>query len=410
MEKIKKIAILISWPREIDMFYELIKNIPEEKLVIIANNITSFEKGRKNSNELIVKHLKKKKLFFYLFSDVYKKKKFKVLLSTGETSAQKINLYSLIRFLYSFSLGLLIHKSNLYLILLKIFNRPFIADSYNCKLGMPWYPERTIADIVIKFPDGADIKKKNYPYYFLNKIFDIFFSYSDLELNLIKKKFKNKICKKIDYFRYKKLTNIKKKNSIFKKYKNFNPNKKTIYWLPTHIDNHNERDSNILLWAKKLNFLQKKYNLIVRPHPKTLLTNSRVVKLLYKLNFIVDEEYNKKIGDLIKFSNLILCDYGGTAFSTIFLQKPLVLLNLSKGSQFLKNLKTSQSLDCYLRKDLISLNSSSNEINIEKKILLALKNKYQKNLKLVKSKYFGNSIPHDTNQITKFLLKILKKK
>ena len=80
MEKIKKIAILISWPREIDMFYELIKNIPEEKLVIIANNITSFEKGRKNSNELIVKHLKKKKLFFYLFSDVYKKKNLKFYL------------------------------------------------------------------------------------------------------------------------------------------------------------------------------------------------------------------------------------------------------------------------------------------------------------------------------------------
>ena len=42
-----KIAILINWPREIDMYYRLIKAIPTKKIEIIVNDIKSIEKGAK---------------------------------------------------------------------------------------------------------------------------------------------------------------------------------------------------------------------------------------------------------------------------------------------------------------------------------------------------------------------------
>ena len=56
-----KIAILINWPREIDMYYQLIKELPHQKIEIIVNNIKSIEKGRNNLHKLIGKILIKKK-------------------------------------------------------------------------------------------------------------------------------------------------------------------------------------------------------------------------------------------------------------------------------------------------------------------------------------------------------------
>jgi len=81
IDKINKLAIIISWPREIDMFLPLIKSLPKNKLTIIANNSFSIEKGSLKSNDLIIDYLKKNKLSYELFSDVYKIKKFKILLS-----------------------------------------------------------------------------------------------------------------------------------------------------------------------------------------------------------------------------------------------------------------------------------------------------------------------------------------
>ena len=59
IDKINKLAIIISWPREIDMFLPLIKSLPKNKLTIIANNSFSIEKGRLKSNDLIIDYLKK---------------------------------------------------------------------------------------------------------------------------------------------------------------------------------------------------------------------------------------------------------------------------------------------------------------------------------------------------------------
>lgn len=407
---INKIAFLISWPREIDMFSNLIKVVPSNKVEVLVNDINSLESGRSKSNKLIPYLLKKNNIKFKRFSNIYKKKKYKILISTGEASASKVTLYSLIRFFYSISIGLILEKTKIYKILFFLFKRPFTGGGLNCKVGLPWFPEKDIAETVIKFPDGADIKQKNYPYDYMQDIFDIFLSYSDKEIRLIQKKFKKKKCKKIDYFRYLGLTKSKNYLEDLTYHKYFKKKKKILYWLPTHIDIYKEEDQNILLWYKKLSFLKNKFNLIIRPHPKTILRNKTIIKKLKKEKFIIDKDHNRKIGNIIQASDVVLCDYGGTVFSSIFLNKSLSLLNLPDDYKYVLDLKLSKSLDINIRGDLSVLNLNDQKKTIDKKILMTLNFKYKKKINNLKKKYFGSSKAYSVYDLSSFLINLLNKK
>ena len=70
---INKLAILISWPREIDMLMPLIKNLPKKNFLIIVNDFKSFETGRIEASKLILKYIKEKQLPYLLFSNIKKK-------------------------------------------------------------------------------------------------------------------------------------------------------------------------------------------------------------------------------------------------------------------------------------------------------------------------------------------------
>ena len=231
----------------------------------------------------------------------------------------------------------------------------------------------------------------------------------NLKKKIVQKKFKKKQCLVIGYPRY---SNISSKNIIKKKlFKSFNLNKqkKIIYWTPTHIDHENEENQNIYLWYKKIEFLQKDYNIIIRPHPKTIASEPNIEKVLKKSNYFVDKDPNRKMGDMYKISDLIIGDFGGTIFSAIYLNKTVILLNMPAKSKFVEGLEESNSLDLELRKNLIGLNLSNSKEIIAQKINYARKS-YIKNkviLKL-KKKYFGN-YKNNLNLNTKnFLLKYLK--
>ena len=49
-------------------------------------------------------------------------------------------------------------------IISKFFGRPLAAGGIKSKIGIEWFPEKKIGNISIKFPDGADIVLKNYPF------------------------------------------------------------------------------------------------------------------------------------------------------------------------------------------------------------------------------------------------------
>tara|TARA_Y100000996_G_scaffold407007_1_gene384090 strand:+ start:243 stop:905 length:663 start_codon:yes stop_codon:yes gene_type:complete len=212
-----KIAVLINWPREIDMYQNFLKKLPKEKLQIIANDIKSTETGRDLQNKQLLKILVKKKIKFKLFSNVYQKEKFSIILSTGEASSTQITFISIFKFIFSNTFGRIIEIINLDKILNYFFNRPFTAAFNRNSLGSVWYPEKILAKKTIKYSDGMDLKLNNYPYPELLKNFDIFFTISKFEYSLIKKKQKNKICKIIGYSRFHNILNKKKNFLKFKK-------------------------------------------------------------------------------------------------------------------------------------------------------------------------------------------------
>lgn len=404
---INKLAIIISWPRELDMLLPLIKSLPKNKVVIIANDCLSIEKGRVESNKLIIKLLKKKKVSYELFSKIYKAKKYKVLISTGEINGKKISFYSLLRFFYAFTFGHIVEKTSLAYIFEKIIGKPLTGDGLNAKLGLPWFPEKEIGEIVVKYPDGADIKEKNYPYDVFKKVFNIYLSFTDFEISLIRKKFTNIRCKKIENPRF---INLFEDKSIFKEFhknKFFDKNKKNLYWLPTVIDIYDEIDINVKMWMQRISFLKENFNLIIRPHPKTFLRNKFIIKDLENSNFIVDSDQNRKIGNLIKDCDLILCDYGGAVFDSLYLKKPMLFLNLNKNSLFDLNQKKAGSIDIQLREKLLSLNINDSKKDIKKKIFNCLTLKYKKKIFKISNSYFGSTKAYNIKKLSKYLVNLL---
>ena len=401
-----KIAILINWPREIDMYYRLIKAMPTKKIEIIVNDIKSSEKGRQDSHKIIQKILINKKIRYTYFSEVYKKRRYKVVISTGETCSQKITLISLFKFFYSNTFGLMIKISHLDKLFLLIFNKPLTAEFHRSNLGTIWYPERTIGKDVVKFPDGMDLKIKNYPYPEYKDIFDIYLTLGKFETKLIKKKFSKKNCFEIGYLRYEKL---EKRKILYNKIKNeFKLDKKKgiVFWTPTHIDGKDEA-KNINLWMKKIKEIQENFNVIIRPHPKTLMLKPKIVNELKKLNYFVDQDHNRKIGELFKVSDLVISDYGGTIFSAIYFEKPILILNISRKSKFVKNLINNFSLDISVRKKLINLNPNITSEELKKTFRLLKQKNYKRKIHKLKKYYFGVAGGDKIIRVKKYLLKHL---
>ena len=402
MKQVNKIGILVSWPREIDM-YDRLLSTSSDKYEIIANDFKSFEKGRNLSNKKIIQILDKKKIKYSLFSNVYKKNKYSIILSTGEISGYKISLYSTVRFLYAITIGSFLKFFKISKLLINIFGRPFDGGGIDAKLGAVWLPEKILGKTVIKFPDGMDVKTKNYPFNIYKNVFDIYFSYCDLEIKLIESKFQKK-CVKIDYFRFNEHNNNNKfkKENLIKEFK-LNPQKKIIYWMPTYINNFNEENENLKNWIHKINFLNNYYNVVLKPHPKTLSTNKKFLDQLKKLNYVLDENFDKKIMECILSADLILADYGSIPFDTIFLKKKLVLLNLRKNTLFEKDLIYNESLDILLRNDVQNLNIDLSETEILKKINIKMIKNDSQDLNNLKIKYYGKKIYLNFYETKKFL-------
>ena len=407
VKKINKICIFINWVREVDMYKNLIKYIPKNKLIILINDINHLETIRKNNLKDIISTIKKENLRYKFFSKIYNKEKYKVLLSTGESGARKIDLVSILKFFYSRSLGLFVEKTNLSNLFLKLFDRPFTGQGYNSKIYRLIFPEKNLGDFVIKFPWGMDINKKKFPDKNWEKNFDFFFSHGEYDSKLIKKKFKNHKTLIIGYPRYANLPTkknlLRKYNKIFKLRKN----KKKIFWIPTHLDRE-EVGKNIIPWLKKIKSLIESYDVIIRPHTKTINFLPEIKKKLRKEGFVVDDRSNRKIGEIFKLSDIVFADYGGSVFSSIFLNKPTLLLNLPHKSKYLIEKRKIQTFDLLARQKLRNLFIDDNSTKLMSVCDELLKNHSVLKIKKIKEFYFGKEVKiNSIKKITKFLLKKL---
>lgn len=400
---INKTAIIISWPREIDMYSNFFNLDDDLSFDFIVNDVKSLEKGRNQSNKLIEEILKDRKIKYKLFTKIYLKTMYKKVISTGEICAMHINLYSIIKHIYAVTIGFALELTKISIIIKKITGRPFTANGIKSKIGIDWFPEKKIGYISIKFPDGADFQLQNYPFPFYENIFDVFLSYTDLEISLIKKKFKKKICQKIEYFRYSEpKKKSKEKIDLIKEF-NLDPKKQTIVWIPSHLNHKLDEDKNILDWYKEINFLSQSYNFIIRPHPKTLLRNDSILKKLKKYELNIDTDHNRSLKEMIEFADLIFADYGGIIFDSIYLNKKVVLLDMQDSSEFVKILKQNNSLDIRIRENLLCMKIGETKKKILSNIKEALTDKYQEAINKNKLIYFGEDKGLNFHQLINFL-------
>ena len=360
-----KIAIIISWPREIDMYSKFLDLNDNLAFDFIVNDIKSLEKGRNQSNKLIEELLIDKKIQYKLFTKIYRKVMYEKVISTGEICAMHVNFYSVTKHIYAITIGAILEFTKISEIISKFFGRPFTAGGIKSKIGIEWFPEKKIGNISIKFPDGADIVLKN-----------------------SESKKKNE-----------------SKEDLIKEFK-LDPKKQTIVWMPSHILHYLEEDRNIFDWCKEISFLSKFYNFIIRPHPKTLSRNNLILEYLKKYKLNIDTDQNRSLKDMIESADLILADYGGTAFDSIYLNKKVVLLDMFDDSEFVKNIKKNDRMDIKVRENLLCMKIGTTKSQILSNIKEALSGKYQETINKNKLIYFGKAKGLNFPQLINFLKKL----
>lgn len=96
-----------------------------------------------------------------------------------------------------------------------------------------------------------------------------------------------------------------------------------IVWMPTFGDL-----SSIDYYAETIHSLIDRYNIIVRPHPYTILDEPERIDVLQKLR--VQKVVVEPLDDLVLFAlgDYILSDYGGAPFGAVFTDQRMILLDI----------------------------------------------------------------------------------
>lgn len=126
------------------------------------------------------------------------------------------------------------------------------------------------------------------------------------------------------------------------------PKKQTILWLPTWLEL-----SSVSRFADAMAGLCDRYNVIVKTHPLSATNDPQMLKILgqYSFTAVITHVYDNLA--LFRCADFVVCDYGGTAFGALYLDKKLLLLNVPNAAQ--DALTGDESPDVLLRQDIINV-------------------------------------------------------
>ena len=114
-----------------------------------------------------------------------------------------------------------------------------------------------------------------------------------------------------------------KKSYLIKKFK-CDPNKKTIVWITTWSDL-----SSIEKYHKEISLLGKDYNIVVRPHPTMKETDPENYKKIFNADFTYIDDNDDDNVQLYALADLMLFDYGGSMFGSLYLNKNFTFLEMN---------------------------------------------------------------------------------
>ena len=129
------------------------------------------------------------------------------------------------------------------------------------------------------------------------------------------------------------------------------PNKKTVLWLPTWLEL-----SSLPLFADAMSKLCDHYNVIVKTHPLSASVEPEVLQMLQQYHFTSIITYVYDNLALFRCADFVVCDYGGTPFGALYLDKKLLLLNVPDAVDDV--LTGEASPDIELRQDIVHLDAS----------------------------------------------------
>ena len=391
MKIINKVAILISWPRELDMFLEFAKSI--KGYIIVIDDLVYTQNERFENGKKILNLLNNKKIEYVLLSQVIGKIKYKVVFSTAEAYQEKVTYYSYFKYIYSISIGSFIQLSGLSRLFVNFFSHPLTGGGINAKTFIRHPVEREIGIKIIKYPKGLDINKALYPKNQWRSIFDYYLCHSEIDCNLITDKFPEAKCIKIGYPKYNSLLpEDSAKNIIYGDIASINPSKPLILWMPTLIKINGEIIDNIKVWVPIIIKLLDKYNVLIRLHPKLAVMNPEIANYLAELGLLVDVKKGRNLGVLYQASDLVLSDYGGSVLSAVYMKKKLILLN-SPSEKYIKWRGKRKYVDDDVRKEVSAFNLNDG-VDLIKQVNNDIKYNNISKRNSLKEQYFGKDCNH----------------
>ena len=325
--KVNKIAFYINEEYMFDHYENIMKHLSPNSFDLILH-----DKFNNKNYDYLIERLKSYDWNVKFLQDILYKYKYKVFVSHvylgGSTTAPGNIFLRLViilhKILHKLSLKLYINKNEQYL-------------------------QKIIGELNIRFMYGADNGVNSFYSYGnnYNELYDIFLCHGPRDAEITKSLF-DKPIHIMGYPRYdkffEKVDDKVYKNKLCEKYLIDN-SKKTILWITTV----NKHFSTIETYSERMKNLLVSYNVIVRPHPLEIdpqysRFNQNVLDIVSNENFFLSDDRYQEMTELYLISNFVFCDYGGSIFSALYMDKRIILLNHKE-----------------VEKDLVVSSSTSNE-------------------------------------------------
>jgi len=228
-----------------------------------------------------------------------------------------------------------------------------------------------------------------------NEIYDIFLCHGVNDERIVKERFPGKTFimgypRYDDYFDSSiDLSNIKTEFDV-------SDQKNTLLWMPTL----GGVGSSIPVYAKLIANLHDKFNVIVRPHPLSFVQEKDFISELERNNFKIDRNSTRNMNELFSLASLVMADYGGTPFSSIFLGKNIIFLDVPGADSMPINVESSV---LELKKHL-PVFTPENILDLPKSLTSQMFwDENQKSIDHLFEKYFGSRRGGGSARVAKYL-------
>lgn len=377
---INKVAFFINEEYIFDHYSCVMKNLDSRMFDIVLTDKFKQKKYQKLIDKLALNSWN-----IVFLSDVFYLKKYKVLFTHLYLGGDRVDSGSL------------------------LFRVKSIVFKLAKTVGINWlkeplkqYFQNILGIYNVRFMYGADAGGVKFGKY--NYLFDEFFCHGPRDSELIRGKF-NRPVYEMGYPRYDSyfdnVNNKELKHSLLKKYL-CDHKKPTILWICTV----SEYFSTIEKYEGLMYKFTEKYNVILRPHPMEIdpqygRYKKNVHDIVNSEKFIVSSDPYQEMSDLYLIADFVFCDYGGTIFSALYVNKKIVLMDHELVSMD-RGVYESTSME--VRKYLPTISKSKGlgvEINL---VDLKFWNDGSKDREKARREYFGN---HEGDSAKKTAVRIM---